>query len=486
VTTSKAAPAYLMLAALLAAAACGGGSSGGGSGGSSPAGSLVVTGFTPTTGARGDAIAITGTNFSSVSSVMFNGQPATYSVQSSTSIIAIVPSGASTGAITVTTSAGTGTSGTFTVSPTDTNFLPSNLVGLPANGWATTDAGNGDAKIMTVALEGGSKASLTEVGTGGHLIQAWNSQWTSSPVMNQPYTFAVRLIAGARTTGQIQIQSYGLASQSVSFDLSTCTATDANGATHTITSAGPGVCDITVSGQFASGGVSHNGSSWNITLLTSSSGAAVPGKAMYVEDVRLSATNIALSGSSNLTGTLNQATSIVVNSKSCRSGSVNLTASAGFIAFSTLSNACQLIQQRQDPANATLAEVTLARIGTGSSVPLAAGTYTFFDTSPGGIPSFDLTTQTASLVAAGTVTKNGGPASTGNGCTTVEEAQVTGGTVTLTTVTSSAVAGTVDLTLSNGGTISGSFNAPLCTTSADITGTCDLSGLPSPGTGSCL
>src|SRR6516165_384648 len=57
VTTSKAAPAYLMLAALLAAAACGGGSSGGGSGGSSPAGIMVVTGFTPTTGARGDAIA---------------------------------------------------------------------------------------------------------------------------------------------------------------------------------------------------------------------------------------------------------------------------------------------------------------------------------------------------------------------------------------------------------------------------------------------
>ena len=197
-------------------------------------------------------------------------------------------------------------------------------------------------------------------------------------------------------------------------------------------------------------------------------------------------TSVALSGSANISGTLNQATAIVVNGKSCRTSNVNLTASAGFIGFSTLSNACQKIQQRQDPANATIAAVALARIGTGTSVPLAVGTYTFFDTSTGGIPPFDLTTQTASLVVAGTATKNGGPASTGNGCTTVEEAHVTGGTVTLTTVSASEVAGTVNLTLSNGGTISGSFTAPLCTTSADITATCDLSGLPSPGTGSCM
>jgi hypothetical protein len=175
-----------------------------------------------------------------------------------------------------------------------------------------------------------------------------------------------------------------------------------------------------------------------------------------------------------------------VNGKSCRTGNVNLAASAGFIAFTTLTDTCQRIQQRQDAANAIITGVALVRVGTGSSVPLATGTYTFFDISSGGLPPFDLTTQSASLVVAGTAVKNGGSAGAGMGCTTVEEAQVTGGTVTLSSVDSSTLVGTVNLTLSNGGAITGNFNAPLCTTNADITGTCEVTGLPTRGTGSCM
>jgi hypothetical protein len=197
-------------------------------------------------------------------------------------------------------------------------------------------------------------------------------------------------------------------------------------------------------------------------------------------------TSIALSGSANITGTLDQATAVVVNGKSCRTGGLNLTASAGFLAFSTLSNSCQLIQQRQDPANTTIAGVALARIGTGASVPISTGTYTFFDVSSGGIPPFDVVSQSATLVVAGTAVKNGGPGGAGNGCTAVEEAQVTGGTVTVTSVTSSAVVGTANLTLSNGGKISGNFNAPICQTTVDITATCDVTGLPTTGTGTCM
>jgi hypothetical protein len=197
-------------------------------------------------------------------------------------------------------------------------------------------------------------------------------------------------------------------------------------------------------------------------------------------------TSVALSGSANISGTLDQATAIVVNGKSCTTSGANLTASAGFIAFSTLPNACQQIQQRQDPQNAMLAGVALARISAGSSVSLTTGTYTFFDTTSGGVPPFDPTSLTASLVVAGTAVKNGGPAGAGMGCATVEETQVTGGTVTLSSVTSSAVAGTVDLTLKNGGKITGSFHAPICQTSADITATCDVTGIPQAGTGTCM
>lgn len=195
-------------------------------------------------------------------------------------------------------------------------------------------------------------------------------------------------------------------------------------------------------------------------------------------------TSIALSGSPNITGTLNQATAIVVDNKACTTSSVALHASAAVIVFSTVSNACQLLQQNAQPANTTAALVVLARIGTGASVPLATGTYTWFDVNSGGIPPLDLTTQTASLVVAGTAAKNGA-AATGGGCTLVEGANVTGGTVTVSSSTSSAVVGTVDLQLSNGGAIKGSFNAPLCSTGADINSTCDVTGITLDNTGPC-
>ena len=58
--------------------------------------------FTPTTGAVGDSVTITGTNFVSVSSVTFNGVSATYTVNSSTQIVATVPLNANSGPISVT------------------------------------------------------------------------------------------------------------------------------------------------------------------------------------------------------------------------------------------------------------------------------------------------------------------------------------------------------------------------------------------------
>jgi IPT/TIG domain len=80
----------------------------------------TISSFSPTVGPIGTSVAITGTNFTgsgfTTSSVRFNGLSSTFMVNSATQIIATVPTGATTGPISVTTPGGTATSSTdFTV-----------------------------------------------------------------------------------------------------------------------------------------------------------------------------------------------------------------------------------------------------------------------------------------------------------------------------------------------------------------------------------
>ena len=80
----------------------------------------TVTSFSPTIGKTGTSVVITGSNFTNVSQVSFNGtvQP-TYTVNPPTQITTTVPSGATTGTISITTIAGTVTStNSFTVDNT--------------------------------------------------------------------------------------------------------------------------------------------------------------------------------------------------------------------------------------------------------------------------------------------------------------------------------------------------------------------------------
>ncbi|MFZ9860109.1 MAG: choice-of-anchor Q domain-containing protein, partial [Gemmataceae bacterium] len=71
----------------------------------------TVASFTPAAGKTGTSVVITGTNFTNVSQVSFNGtvQP-TYTVDSPTQITTTIPTGATTGTISITTIAGTATS----------------------------------------------------------------------------------------------------------------------------------------------------------------------------------------------------------------------------------------------------------------------------------------------------------------------------------------------------------------------------------------
>ena len=78
-----------------------------------------ITSFSPTSGPVGTSVTITGNSFTKATSVTFGGVAATsYQVISDTEVHALVPTGAVTGPIAVTTAGGTGTSATnFTVTP---------------------------------------------------------------------------------------------------------------------------------------------------------------------------------------------------------------------------------------------------------------------------------------------------------------------------------------------------------------------------------
>jgi len=78
---------------------------------------LSITGFSPASGAVGATVNLSGVGLSGITAVKFNGTPATtFSTGAGTSSTAVVPTGATTGKISVTTPAGTVQSATsFTV-----------------------------------------------------------------------------------------------------------------------------------------------------------------------------------------------------------------------------------------------------------------------------------------------------------------------------------------------------------------------------------
>ena len=87
----------------------------------------TITGFFPGSGLPGATVSISGTNFDTATAVAFNGYDATFTIYYRTQITATVPSGATTGKLSVTTPGGTAFSATnFTVLsvPTINSFAP--------------------------------------------------------------------------------------------------------------------------------------------------------------------------------------------------------------------------------------------------------------------------------------------------------------------------------------------------------------------------
>jgi endonuclease G len=133
----------------------------------------VIFSFLPANGAAGTNVVITGTNFSSATSVTFNGASAGFTIDSGTQITVIAPANVSSGFINVTTAGGTAASSTaFSVNASGGNGGSTNIYSGTLIGWdmsAVTGYGTSPfapttnaANLTCVGLARGSG-----VGTGG-------------------------------------------------------------------------------------------------------------------------------------------------------------------------------------------------------------------------------------------------------------------------------------------------------------------------------
>jgi len=139
----------------------------------------TITSFTPTSGSVGAEVTITGTNFSGVSSVKFNGTTATvFTVESPTQARANVPAGAITGKISVTTAGGTAMSAVdFAMTPIIASFTPASgvegtevtITGSHFTGATAAQFNNVAASTFTVDSATQIRAAVSGLATTGKI-----------------------------------------------------------------------------------------------------------------------------------------------------------------------------------------------------------------------------------------------------------------------------------------------------------------------------
>jgi sugar lactone lactonase YvrE len=165
-----------------------------------PATAPTLTGFSPTSGAIGTVVTLTGTNFSTTlldNTVKFNGTVATVSAATAISLTVAVPPGATTGKISVEVDNQIGTSSNdftvvATVAPlTLTSFSPTTgtagtIVTLAGTNFSPTIANNtvkfnGTAATVSVATATSLTVEVPAVGTTGKItVQVGNQTATSA------------------------------------------------------------------------------------------------------------------------------------------------------------------------------------------------------------------------------------------------------------------------------------------------------------------
>ncbi len=156
-------------------------------------GAPVINNFTPDTGRAGGIITLNGANFLNVTSVLFNGTPAPYTVNSVNQVLATIPPGATTGTITITNPAG--------------SFTTSDSIEIFQNPIVPVFE---RPEILTVSPDSGFPGQIVTV-TGNHFenstlltINGVNAQFTQ--VSDNAITFT---IPAGTSTGQLVLSNLG-------------------------------------------------------------------------------------------------------------------------------------------------------------------------------------------------------------------------------------------------------------------------------------
>ncbi|MCC6998274.1 MAG: IPT/TIG domain-containing protein [Deltaproteobacteria bacterium] len=139
--------------------------------------------FSPSLGAVGTSVVLTGRNFTGATAVTFGGVAATFSVAGDTQINTTVPAGALIGPIRVTAAGGTGVSnGSFRAGPVITSFTPT------AGPWNTS--------VTITGLNFDLASSVTFNGTAGTVTSSTPSQ-------------IVARVTSGTTTGPVRVITPG-------------------------------------------------------------------------------------------------------------------------------------------------------------------------------------------------------------------------------------------------------------------------------------
>lgn len=212
-----------------------------------PAGAATtITGLSPATGPAGTSVMVSGTEFGGASAVTFNGTAAAFTRTSATRIRAVVPCGATTGKVAVTTPGGTvQSSGDFTVTapaPTITTFAPAagtigatvtvmgtNLRCVSAvqfNGTPATYTSMSPTVLTATVPPGATTGKITVVAAGGtvqstgdFVVPGSPTITALSPTSGLPRTMV--MITGTNLTGTTAVSFNGL--PAVTFSVTSAT-----------------------------------------------------------------------------------------------------------------------------------------------------------------------------------------------------------------------------------------------------------------------
>src|SRR5216684_3555778 len=228
-------PLVLVFALSVTMAGCNGmGSSNQGGGGTPPAPSIAS--LNPVSGVIGTSVTLTGTNFGATqgtSTVKFNGTTATPTSWSATSVVVLVPSGATTGNVVVSVGGVASNGMNFTVTvpgPSITSLNPtSGLIGTSVT--------------ITGANFGATQGTSTVKFNG---ITATPTSWSATSV--------VVLVPSGATTGNVVVSVGGVAS---------------NGMNFTVTVPGPSITSLSPTSGLVGTSVTITGANFGATQGTS-------------------------------------------------------------------------------------------------------------------------------------------------------------------------------------------------------------------------